>query len=63
MLDALDLLDKAPIDAQDPYMILADHIRKNKLQYETLLYYADRYYNRKTIIQLAHTASHKEAAI
>ena len=62
-LDALDLLDKAPIDAQNPYTILADHIRKNGLQYETLLYYADRFYNRKTIIRLAHTASQKEERI
>jgi hypothetical protein len=59
-LDALDLLDKAPIDAQNPYTIIANHIRKNGLQYETLLYYADRFYNRKTIIHLAHTASQKE---
>ena len=62
-LDAIDLLDKAPIDAQNPYTILADHIRKNGLQYETLLYYADRFYNRKTIIRLAHTASQKEERI
>lgn len=59
-LDALDLLDKAPVDAEDPYAILADHIRQNGLQYENLLYYADKYYNRKTIIQLAHTAGRKE---
>ena len=62
-LDALDLLDKAPVDVQDPYTILADHIKQNGLQYETLLYYADRYYNRKTIIRLAHTASQKEQGI
>ena len=58
-LDALDLLDKAPVDAKNPYTILAEHIRQNKLQYETLLFYADRYYNRKTILRLAHTASQK----
>ena len=62
-LDALDLLDKAPVDVQNPYTILADHIKQNGLQYETLLYYADRYYNRKTIIRLAHTASQKEQGI
>ena len=62
-LDALDLLDKAPVDAQNPYAILADHIHKNGLQYEILLYYADRFYNRKTIIRLAHTASQKEERI
>ncbi len=62
-LDALELLDKAPVDTQDPYMILADHIRNNGLQYEALLYYADRFYTRKTIIRLAHTASRKEVRI
>lgn len=62
-LDALDLLDKAPVDTPDPYMILAEYIRKNALQYEMLLYYADRFYNQKTIIRLAHTASRKEAKI
>ena len=63
MLDAIDLLDKAPLDAQDPYAILADHIRQNELKYETLLYYADKYYHRKTIIRLAHTASQREERI
>ena len=62
-LDVLDLLDKAPIDVKNPYTILADHIRRNGLQYESLLNYADRYYNRKTIIRLAHTASQREGII
>ncbi len=62
-LDALDLLDRAPVDVENPHAILADHIRRNGLQYETLLYYADKYYNRKTIIQLAHTAGQKEERI
>ncbi|MBQ7247259.1 MAG: hypothetical protein IJS22_04115 [Lachnospiraceae bacterium] len=62
-LDVFDLLDKAPIDAENPYSILGDHIRRNGLQYEKLLYYADRFYNRKTIIRLAHTASRKEEII
>ena len=58
---ALELLDRAPVDADDPYALIADHIRQSGLKYETLLYFADRYYNRKTIIQLAHTAGRKEA--
>ena len=56
VLDALELLDKAPVDAERPYGIVANHIRENNLQYEMLLCFADRYYNRKTIMQLAHTA-------
>ena len=59
-LDALEWLDKAPVDVDAPYAVLAAHIHRNGLRYETLLYYADHYYNRKTIIQLAHTAGHKE---
>lgn len=55
-LDALELLDKAPIDAEYPYSVIANHIHKLKLQYEKLLYLADRYYNKNTVIQLAHTA-------
>ena len=62
-LDVLDLLDKAPVDVPNPYTVLANHIRRNGLQYEMLLYYADRYYNRKTIILLAHIASQKDAEI
>ena len=62
-LDAMDILDKAPVDARNPYTILADFIRQNGLQYEILLYYADRYYNRKTVIRIAHTASQREVGI
>ena len=55
-LDALELLDKAPVDAERPYAIIANHIQKNDLRYENLLFFADRYYKKNTIIQLAHTA-------
>ena len=56
MLDALELLDKALIDAEHLYSVIASHIHKLKLQYEKLLFLADRYYNKNTVIQLAHTA-------
>ncbi|MBQ9822980.1 MAG: hypothetical protein IJM63_00665 [Solobacterium sp.] len=59
-LDALDLLDKAPVDVQDPYVIISQYIRQNRLQYERLLYYADRFYNQKTVIRLAHTACRRK---
>ena len=58
-LDALELLDRAPVDTEEPYAVIADHIRRNGLQYETLLYYADKNYNRGTVIQLAHTAGQR----
>lgn len=56
-LDALELLDKSPVDAEKPYCIIADFIKNKGLHYDKLLYFADRFYNRNTIIQLAHTAS------
>ena len=56
MLDALELLDKAPVDAENSYEIVANHIREKDLRYEKLLFFADRYYNKNTIMQLAHTA-------
>ncbi|MCR5173308.1 MAG: PqqD family protein [Oscillospiraceae bacterium] len=56
VLDALEMIDRAPVDAEDPYGLVAGHIRDRALDYETLLYYADRYYGRKTVIRLAHTA-------
>ena len=58
VLDALDLMDNSPVDADDPYGIIAEHILRNGLMYERLLYYADKFYNRRTVINLAHTAGH-----
>lgn len=57
LLDVLDLMEKAPVDAEQPYVLLAGYIKQMKLEYEHLLSLADRYYNKKTVIQLAHTAS------
>ena len=36
--------------------VIASHTHNLKLQYEKLLFLADRYYNKNTVIQLAHTA-------
>ena len=57
MLDALEQMDHAPIDAEEPYQMLADHIQRLRLQYGTLLSLADQYYPQRTIMQLAHTAA------
>ena len=57
MLDALEQMDHAPIDAEEPYQTLADHIQRLHLQYGTLLSLADQYYPQRTIMQLAHTAA------
>lgn len=56
LLDVLDLLDKAPIDVAFPYQTIANYIKETKLQYSNLLAFADRCYNKKTILQLARTA-------
>ena len=37
ILDALDLLEKAPVDEEHPYEIIADYIQKKGLTYKGLL--------------------------
>lgn len=56
VLDTIDLLEKAPIDEEHPYEIIAKHIREKELNYQFLLALADQYYSRNTILCLAHTA-------
>lgn len=56
-LDVLDMLDRTPVDEEEPYFVVAKHIRERKLQYDVLLALADHYYNQNTVLQLAHTAS------
>ena len=63
LLDALDLLEEAPVDEEHPYKVIAEHIQKKGLQYQVLLAYADRYYNRNTVLRLAHAASMGGTAI
>ena len=55
-LDAMELMDKAPIDAKEPYRILANYINDKGLNYRTMLALADKYYPKNTIIRLAHVA-------
>lgn len=57
VLDVLEMLDKAPVDGGQPYEIIAKHIHGQQLRYGTLLAIADNYYNKNTVLQLAHTAS------
>lgn len=56
VLDVLDSFDNAPIDAEYPYKIIGDYIKQLGLEYVKLLGLADNYYNRNTILQLAHVA-------
>lgn len=57
VLDVLEMLDKAPVDEMHPYETIAQHIRHQQLEYGTLLAMANNYYNKKTVLQLANTAS------
>jgi len=57
LLDALELIDRAPIDEEEPYKVIAQYIQDEDMQYGKLLAYADSYYNKKTVLHLAHTAS------
>lgn len=63
ILDALDLLEKAPVDEEHPYEVVADYIQKKGLHYQILLALADQYYNHNTVLRLAHTANMGGTAI
>ncbi len=56
ILDVLEFLDDAPVDAGNPYTIIAEHMERLGLDYEKLQFFASRYYNRKTMLQLEKTA-------
>ncbi|MGM9552213.1 MAG: hypothetical protein ACI3XA_08170 [Clostridia bacterium] len=66
ILDVLELIDKAPVDDRQTYITIANQIEKRNLQYGELLAFANNYYNKKTILNLANTASaggvHNETA-
>lgn len=57
LLDALEMMDRTPINEDEPYSIIAHYIQNEGMHYGKLLAYADSYYNKKTILHLAHTAS------
>ena len=56
LLDVLDVLADAPVDVDNPYMVIGEYIERLELEYHKLLALANNYYNRNTIIQLAHVA-------
>ena len=62
-LDALEQMDHAPIDADEPYRLLAAHIQDHKLKYDVLLSLADQFYPQRTILQLTHTARNGEIQV
>lgn len=56
VLDAMEQIERAPVDADQPYRVLADHIQRKQLQYGVLLSLADQFYPQRTLLHLAHTA-------
>ncbi len=59
ILDVLDILDHAPVDADHPYNIIGEYIERLGLEYVKLLALANNYYNRNTVLQLAHVAGER----
>lgn len=55
-LDLLSIYEEIPVDAENPYGILGGIVRTRGLDYGRLLYFADRYYDKNTIVHLAHVA-------
>lgn len=56
MLDVLEIMDRAPIDCDDPYGVLAARIAAEDLEYRMLLAYAGRYYRKPVLEKLAKIA-------
>ncbi len=55
-LDMLDLLDDAPVDAENPYQIITMYMNAHSVEYAPLLSIADGYYPRNTVLKIARVA-------
>lgn len=60
VLDAIDIIPKAPVDADRPYHLIASYIQKEKLDYGELLSIAGKYYSKSTVFALADIAAERE---
>lgn len=56
ILDVMALMDKAPIDANDPYEVISNYIEENKLDFTRLLGFASKYYGQEVLEKIAKTA-------
>ncbi len=56
ILDVMILMDKAPIDAEDPYEVIANYIIRNKLNFILLLGLASRFYGQSVLKEIGKTA-------
>ncbi len=61
VLDVLGLIDKAPIDAEEPYILLSNYLVSRNLRYDKLLALANRYYPQNAAIEIARIANAGEA--
>lgn len=52
VLDILEKIDDAPIDAEEPYGIIRNYINQLGLDYSKLFAIANNYYDKDTITQL-----------
>ena len=53
ILDALDLMDKAPIDVINPMKILVSQIKQFQMDYKKLLMLAQKFYSTATVAKIA----------
>jgi len=56
LLDVLDYMEKAPLDAKNPLAVLAGFVQEYKLKYDKILALANRYYSERVIIKIAGVA-------
>jgi hypothetical protein len=63
LLDMLDGLDRAPVDAEQPVRILKAYATQYDLRWETLLAIADRYYGARTIRWVVRIAKEGEGPL
>ncbi len=60
ILDILTILKNAPAENGNPYVRLGEIIEEKGLDYRRLLAFADRYYSRSVLLELAHVAESAE---
>lgn len=56
ILDVLELFDRVPIDAAEPFRIVSAYIAKLGLEYKVLLDFAGRFYTKDVVFKLARVA-------
>lgn len=60
LLDAIEQIDKAPVDTDNPFRKIYRHIEDRKINYIKLLSYAHKYYGKDVVLKLGQIASEGE---